>query len=479
MIQPRDDRPPTSPDRVLIVDDDRALAETLADGLADLGYDAVAVASSEQALQRMSEDFAALVTDLRMPGTDGLGLLVASKRVAPERPVIVMTAYSAVDSAIESIRQGAYHYLTKPFKVDELALFLGRSLEDARLRRETRTLRRAMREGQSLETLVGSGAAMGEVASVVRRIADTNVPVLVLGETGTGKGLVARALHGEGSRAQGPFVTVNCAAIPERAPRERALRPRARRLHRRGRRAARRLRGGERRHALPRRDRRHRARGAGQAAPRAASAAIVARVGSEHVSARSTCASSRRPTATSRRALARGEFREDLLFRLNVVPVRVPALRDRRGRHPVLAERTSSRAAPETPARQASRCTAPRPARWQRRWPGNVRELEHLVERSLLLGSDVTIGVGDLPRALQEAPERLAVTLGPVFAGTVLPMADLQRRYAAWALDQLGGRRMLTAEKLDVDRKTLAKLLTLSSEEAEAAALEAAPERSI
>jgi two-component system response regulator HydG len=136
---------PAPKPRILVVDDDRALAETLSDGLADRGYDAVALESSREAAQRLAADGVdALVTDLRMPQLDGLGLLEISRRTAPERPVIVMTAYGAVDGAVESIRQGAYHYLTKPFKVDELALFLERALEEARLRREVRELRHAL-----------------------------------------------------------------------------------------------------------------------------------------------------------------------------------------------------------------------------------------------------------------------------------------------------------------------------------------------
>ena len=131
--------------RVLVVDDQLSMAEMLADGLAERGYDAVPIASSSQAAKQLESDpFDALVTDLRMPEIDGLGMLAIARRVAPDRPVIVMTAYSAVDTAVESIRQGAYHYLTKPFKVDELALFLQRALDESRLRRETVSLKRSL-----------------------------------------------------------------------------------------------------------------------------------------------------------------------------------------------------------------------------------------------------------------------------------------------------------------------------------------------
>src|ERR1019366_7543924 len=158
--------------RVLVVDDDLDLAETLADGLGERGYDAAACNSSVTAAARLeAEPFDALVTDLRMPTVDGLGLLERSRTVAPERPVLVMTAYAAVETAIEAIRKGAYHYLTKPFSVDELALFLGRAIDEARVRLEARSLRAALRDVGSMGGLVAASAAMSEVFDLVSRVA--------------------------------------------------------------------------------------------------------------------------------------------------------------------------------------------------------------------------------------------------------------------------------------------------------------------
>ena len=202
--------------RVLIVDDQLSMAETLADGLAEMGYETVALSSSREAAKRLMDDsFDVLVTDLRMPGLDGLELLEISRTAAPSRPVIVMTAYSAVESAIESIRQGAFHYLTKPFKLDELVLFLNRALDDSQLRRETASLRNALRAQRGLANVVGTSEGMRNVCELVERIAQASSPVLVYGETGTGKGLIVRALHAQGQRASGPFVSINCAALPE------------------------------------------------------------------------------------------------------------------------------------------------------------------------------------------------------------------------------------------------------------------------
>ncbi len=159
--------------RVLVVDDELPMAEMLADGLGERGYDAVPVSSSRTAAKMLEEGaFVALVTELRMPEMDGLELLAASRRLAPERPVIVMTAYSALDTAIESIRRGAYHYATKPFKLDEIALFLGRALEEAGLRREATSLKRALRERHGLTNIVGQSPAMREVTDLVERVVD-------------------------------------------------------------------------------------------------------------------------------------------------------------------------------------------------------------------------------------------------------------------------------------------------------------------
>lgn len=157
--------------RVLVVDDDLEMARTLAEGLGDRGYDAVAVASGAEAILLLrDESFDAMVTDLRMPRVDGLELLAASLRLDPGRPVIVMTAFSAVDTAVESIRQGAYHYLTKPFKQDELAIFLGRALDDARLRREASALKTALHALFSVETLTGPPPAIEAVRELARLV---------------------------------------------------------------------------------------------------------------------------------------------------------------------------------------------------------------------------------------------------------------------------------------------------------------------
>jgi two-component system response regulator HydG len=445
--------------RVLVVDDELPLAETIADGLADRGFDAVAIGASTEAKRRLeSERFDALVTDVRMPQIDGLELLSFARQVAPDLPVIVMTAFSAIDTAVESIRRGAYHYVTKPFKAEELALFLERALADTALRRESHALKRELRDSFAIGNVVGGSAPMREVLELVLRVADAAAPVLILGETGTGKGLVARALHAQGARASKPFVTVNCASLPEPLLESELFGhvkgaftgATSARLG-----LVREAEGGtlfldeigEMSAALQAKLLDVLERG------------VVRAVGSSKESAVDV----RIVAATHRDLRARvasGAFREDLLYRLEVVTLDMPPLRQRKEDIPALLDHFLRAAKAKTPRSPVERFAPDALARLVgHAWPGNVRELEHVVERVVLLGKSPEAGANDLPASVtaDDTPAR-------DFTGAVMPMREMQRRYAAWALEQLGGKKLVTAEKLDIDIKTLAKLLRGDSE---------------
>ncbi|MGH7272829.1 MAG: sigma-54-dependent transcriptional regulator, partial [Polyangiaceae bacterium] len=442
------DRPPKPPTsgapRVLVVDDERSMAEMLAEALADRGFDALASGSSTEAARRLGEErFDALVTDLRMPGIDGLELLSTARRIAPDCPVIVMTAFSAVDTAVESIRRGAYHYLTKPFKVDELALFLGRALEEARLRRETVTLKRTLKERFALEHLVGESAAMRDVCDLVMRVADASVPVLILGETGTGKGLVARAIHAEGARAGCPFVTVNCAALPENLLESELF------GHVKGAftgATSRRLGLFEEAHG-----------GSlfldeiAEMTPslQAKLLDVLERGVLRAVGANKETDVDVRILAATHRDLrervASRAFREDLLYRLELITIDLPPLRHRRDDIPALVERFLMDARGRHPRSPVERIGADAMHRLlEHPWPGNVRELRHVVERLVLLGRTTEATLNDLPASSMMAPPRRDTST--TFCGDVLPLREIQRRYVAWAFDQLGGRKVTTAE---------------------------------
>jgi two-component system response regulator HydG len=441
--------------RVLVVDDERAMADMVTDGLSDRGYDAVAVGSSEEARELLrTEAFDALVTDLRMPNIDGLSLMAEARRAVPDLPVIVMTAYGAVDTAIESVRRGANHYLVKPFRLDELALFLDRVIDERRLRREAHAMRAALRLGPRDSGVIGASKAMDHVFDMIERMAPSDLPVLLLGETGTGKGLFARIVHARSERASGPFVTINCAALPE---------------------------------ALLESELFGHVKGAFTGATRDAKGLFVEASGGtlfldeiaemspslqaklldvlERRVVRAVGASKERAVdvrvvaATHRdldERIAAGAFRQDLRYRLDVVAIELPPLRHRREDIPLLIEHFLREARARHPGVVPERVASAAVARLvEYPWPGNVRELAHAVERTVVLGRARELGVADLPPAIlagKAAP--------PVFDGAVMPIRELQRRYAAWALTQCAGHRGRTADRLGIDAKTLAKWLS-------------------
>jgi two-component system response regulator HydG len=437
--------------RVLVVDDNLEMARTLAEGLDDHGYQGIAVSTGSEAIARLEAGgVEALVTDLRMPNVDGLAVLEASRRLDPIRPVIIMTAFSAIDTAVESIRRGANHYLTKPFKQDELYIFLGRALEEVRLRREAAALKRELGGRLVARAIVGDSLPIRAVRELVARVADAPVPILIQGETGTGKGLVARALHGESGRAGGPFVAVNCAAIPEGLL-ESELFGYVRgaftgATHDRGGLFAEASGGtlfldeiGE--------------------MPPALQAKLLHVIEAQSVrpvgGTRELPVDARLVAATNRNlpaAVREGKFREDLLYRLDVVAIALPALRDRREDLPQLCAHLLAELRGRYPTSPVERVGGEALAVMGRHgWPGNVRELSHVLERLVLLGRRAEITAEDLPPAVRDP-----AAADPLeFRGEILPIRELQRRYAAWALTQTGGHRARAAEKLGIDVKTL------------------------
>jgi two-component system response regulator HydG len=455
--------PDKSAARVLVVDDSLEMARALAEGLGDRGFAAIACGSGREGVQRLEDEtFDAVVTDLRMPRVDGLELLAVSRRLAPQRPVIVITAYSAIDNAVECIRQGAYHYLTKPVKLDELALFLSRGLEEARVRREATTLKAVLRERFSASAIVGTSEPIRALHDFIERVADTPAPVLIFGETGSGKGLAARALHAESERAGAPFVAVNCAALPETLLESELF------GHVRG---AFTGATGDRAGLFAQADGGTLFLDEIGDMPAALQAKllhvleqnVIRPLGSERerrIDVRIIAATHRDLPA----AVRQGQFREDLLYRLDVVSVRVPALRDRREDIPELAARFLEQARARYPRSPVERIGAQALALLtEYGWPGNVRELAHAMEKAVLLGTVPELGPGDLPEAVRQGPSGD----GMVFQGEVIPIRKLQRRYAAWALARFGGHRGRTTERLGIDAKTLAKWLNAADEDEE------------
>ena len=439
--------------RVLLVDDDLDMLTTLAESLGERGFAAITAPSGEAAREHLrGGGLDVMVTDLRMTGIDGIELLGEARELLPGLPVILMTAYSAIDSAIEAVRRGAFHYLAKPFRVDELVIHVRRALEDTRLRREAETLRRALRAQPPPPGLLGRSAAMQEVYRVIERVAATAAPILITGETGTGKSLVAASIHQRSSRASAPFVSINCAALPE---------------------------------ALLESELFGHVRGAFSGATVDASGLFSAANGGtivldeigemalplqakllhvlERRAVRPLGGTRERPidvriiAATNRDlegAVRDGSFREDLLYRLNVVTLDLPPLREREGDIGELIEFFLAQARakyPDSPVRGLARPVLQRLLAHP--WPGNVRELSHAIERLVLLGRGAVIELDELPRSLRPSAD------SPPLFDAIVPMREMQRRYATWVLEQVDGIRSHAAKRLGIDVKTLARHL--------------------
>jgi len=442
---------------VLIVDDEEAMRHLLSVVLRDHGYEVRAVSNGEEALRELAaRDYDLVLSDVRMPRMDGLQLLAAIQREHPDLTVIVMSAYGTHDTAVEAMKAGAYDYVSKPFRPDEVLLVLQKAEEREKLLRENRRLRGELAAGYRLDNLVGGSASMQDVLKQLRKVAPVKTTVLLTGESGTGKELVARALHELSPRASFPFVAVNCGAIPGELLESELF------GHVKGAftDAVRNKKGlvaeaeggtlfldevGE----LP--------SGLQVKLLRFLQEEEIRRVGdvrSEKVDVRVVAATAR-DLAT---AVKDGQFREDLFYRLNVLGIRLPSLRERPEDIPALAEHFLARCARLRAGTPLSGISADALAAMRAyRWPGNVRELEHAVERAVVLADGPELREEDLPEAVREpAPTAIPPLALPegtlsVKRATRLLEAELIRR----ALERTHGNRTRAAELLDLSYRAL------------------------
>jgi two-component system response regulator HydG len=449
---------PTPRGTLLVVDDHLEMARVLADQLGDAGYTVLIAGSGAEAIATFKKGVVDLVlTDLRMQDVDGFDVLDAVKAQDPDVPVLLMTAFGAIDSAIAAIKKGAFHYLTKPFQLDEVLVYVDRALADRRLRDENRTLRQLAAERApvarlGLRGMVGRSPAMLQLAQLVERVAAAQAPVLLRGESGTGKELVARAIHVEGPRRERPFVAVNCTALPETLLESELF------GH---------VRGAFTGATAARRGLFVEADGGtllldeiGDMAPalqakllRALEEGEVRAVGADGVRRVDV----RVIAATHVDLEARvkeGKFRADLFYRLNVVPVTVPPLRERLEDVPLLAAHFLERARQRNPGSPVRALSDELVAALSRHdWPGNVRELENLVERLVIVGGREVLDETDL-LALAPAMAAQATPLDQAKARLV-PLRQLEKDYIGWVIGQCGGNKTKAAEILGIDVSTI------------------------
>jgi two-component system response regulator AtoC len=441
---------------VLVVDDEESMRHLLTVILADRGYDVRAVSNGEDALRELSaRDYDLVLSDVRMPRMDGLSLLRKALDLHPGITFIVMSAYGTHDTAIEAMKAGAYDYVSKPFKPDEVLLVLRKAEERLRLSRENRRLRSELQGGFRLENFVGSSPAVQEVLRQVRKVAPAKATVLVTGESGTGKELVARAIHDLSPRSAMPFVAVNCGAIPAELIESELF------GHVRG------------AFTDASRDKKGLASEADGGTLfldeigelplhlqvkllRFLQDEQVRRVGdtrSEKVDVRVVAATARDLT----RATREGLFREDLFYRLNVVSLRLPSLRERPDDVPALVEHFLAkhrRLRPEAPLRGVS--PEALEALRSHRWPGNVRELEHAIERAVVLADGPMLEESDLPDDVRAGPEPAVPVPRPGGDLSVKrAFRALEEQLIREALERTGGNRTRAAELLDLSYRAL------------------------
>ena len=436
---------------VLVVEDEAAQRRLMAEILGREGFRVSSAGTVDEALEAIDDEVPDLVLcDWRMPGRDGGELLAEVRRRALGCGFVVMTAYGSIAHAMEAVRLGADDYLGKPFERDALLLAVRRVLRTRRLESENRLLRDAVGDGDRFGRLIGSSPAMQRLYRTIEKVAATDATVLVLGESGTGKELVARTLHRSSRRGDGPFVAVNCAAIPETLIESELF------GHERGA-----FTGAHRRRPG------HFEEAAGgtlfldeiASMPLALQATLlrvlqertVTRVGGSgetEVDVRVVAASNRDLPAL----VAEGAFREDLYYRLNVVPIELPPLRDRRDDIPRLAKAFLERA-----CARHGREVGPLPPAVVRLllehgWPGNVRELANAVERLVLLAEDGRPSVDDLPPAIRsQAPGGAGDPFRLPAEG--LDWEAMEGSLLRQALERAGGNRAAAARLLGLGYK--------------------------
>ncbi|MEX2570113.1 MAG: sigma-54 dependent transcriptional regulator [Gemmatimonadota bacterium] len=443
--------------RVLIVDDETAILDTLRILLKRDGFEVFTAASGQQGLDALAEvdpDF--VLTDIRMPGVTGIEILNAARDLDPTIPVILMTAQASLQSAIQAVNQGAYHYIQKPFANDELLVICRRAAESRQLKRENQALKREIRRRDAGDASRPAGKSRGfnDVVNLAETVAPTDSTLLISGESGTGKEVVARYVHNLSDRAGGPFVSINCGALPENLLESELF------GHIKGAFTG----------AVRDKDGLFVAARAGtffldevgEMTP--AIQVKLLRVLQERevvpVGATEPIKVDVRIIAATNRDLEedirRGRFRSDLYYRLNVIMLHLPPLRERLDDVPILAEHLLARFAAsrgKEPPRLSPEASATLQAY---DWPGNVRELENALERAAVLSTDGEISAEALPARLTSEKSQPLVTdkLPPN-----PPLEIIERAYILWVLQAEGGNKTKAAEVLGIDPSTLYRKL--------------------
>ena len=443
----------TIPQTILVAEDEALLRRILTGLFEEAGYRVVVAATGREALDRFGESAPDLVvTDIRMPEVDGLELLARLKALDPEVLVIIMTAFSSVESAVAALRAGAHDYIVKPFVNDDVLQAVRNALRQKELLGENRSLRRELDRSRSYSAIIGVSDAVQTMLELVGKVAATNASILITGESGTGKELVARAVHYRSQRAKGPFIAVNCGALNENLLEAELF--------------------GHEKGAFT--GATHAREGLLKAAdtgtifldeiadmPQSLQVKLLRALQEREVlpvGGRSVVRFDARVVAASNRDLetevAAGRFREDLYYRLSVIPVRVPPLRDRRGDIPLLSRHFAARFGADMGIAEVRFEPDALDALSGYAWPGNIRELMNAIERAVALGGDV-VARAHLPERVLAATASAAV----INSESISSLDEVERRHVLSILDRVGGNKGKAAELLGIDLSTLYRKL--------------------
>ena len=440
-------------EKILVVDDEQSMVQFLGIVLRKEGYQVTTSSNGKDALEKVRNDsFDAVITDIRMPGMDGIQLLEGIKKIDPTLPVVIMTAYASQQSAIDAVNLGAFQYLIKNAKNDEIRLVVRNAIEMRRVRSENQYLKRELKKGHDEKIIIGSSDEMVRVFKMVEKVADSEATIMIQGESGTGKELIAREIHYGSRRSNGPFVSINCGAIPRDllesnlfghvkgsftgAVRDSAglfqvaeggtffldevgEMPSATQVKL--------LRALQEREIIP----------VGGTQPIKIDCRLVAAT-----------------NADLEKEVSEGRFRADLFYRLNVIPIKLPPLRHRRDDIPLLVDHFLRRYAQNNPPKQVNPDAMELLMKYD--WPGNVRELENVMERALILDEGGVIGPEDLPDKIRfGAAHRGSL----IIDSPTLTLDELEKEYILKVLSYTRWQKKKASDLLGINASTLYRKL--------------------
>ena len=443
-----------APKRILIVDDEESMGRFLSIMLKKDGYDVASVTSGADALERAREEsFDVVVTDIKMPGMDGIQVLEGIKKIDPSIPVVMMTAYASQRSAIEAVNKGAFYYLEKDAKNDEIQMVVRNACEVRRVKTENLYLKRQLKKSHTDKEIIGTSEEMQKVFKMVEKVAETDSTIMVYGESGTGKELIARRIHYLSHRSAGSFVSINCGALPKDLLESNLF------GH---------IKGSFTGAVRDQQGLFTVAEGGtffldevGETSPgtqvkllRALQEREIIPVGGTKpvkIDVRLIAATN----ADLEQEVREGRFRTDLFYRLNVIPVKLPPLRHRRDDIPLLVDHFLKKLA----ERNGSMKTLTKDAMdilMKYDWPGNVRELENVIERAVILSDDDVIDIADLPEKVIRGEGRRGSL---VIDSPDLTLEELEREYIIKVLNYTGWQKKRASQILGINASTLYRKL--------------------